>query len=65
VSAQFLRSCHPRTIASCRATPHNLDKAALRPAGAGEPATLGYFMRDHVEHLSHHLRQIAEQSSAG
>jgi hypothetical protein len=37
---------------------HNLDTLAWRPVPADEPATLDYFMRDYVDHLNHHLRQI-------
>ena len=37
---------------------HNLDELAFRPRPAGVPATLDYLMRDYVEHLRHHLRQI-------
>jgi hypothetical protein len=37
---------------------HNLDQIAFHPVPAGEPATLEYFMRDYVEHMKHHLRQI-------
>jgi hypothetical protein len=36
---------------------HNLDALAWQPIGAGQPATLEYFMRDYVGHLKHHLRQ--------
>ena len=39
-------------------TRHNLDQVAFRPVPADEPATLDYFMRDYVEHLQHHVRQI-------
>ena len=39
--------------------PHNLDQIAT-PVPPDQPATLDYFMRDYVEHLKHHLRQIAE-----
>ncbi len=37
---------------------HNLHQIAWEIVPAGEPATLEYFMRDYVEHLKHHLRQI-------
>ena len=39
-------------------TRHNLDQLAFKPVASGEPATLDYFMRDYVDHLHHHLRQI-------
>jgi hypothetical protein len=37
---------------------HNLDALAFRPVDAARPATLEYFMRDYVDHLKHHLRQV-------
>jgi hypothetical protein len=37
---------------------HNLYETATIGVPAGEPATLDYFMRDYVEHLKLHLRQI-------
>jgi hypothetical protein len=37
---------------------HNLHVRAFTPVPESEPATLGYFMRDYVVHLRHHLRQI-------
>lgn len=37
---------------------HNLDALAWQPVGAGQPATLEYFMRDYVGHLKHHLAQV-------
>ena len=39
-------------------TLHNLHQVAFRLVPAGQPATLGYFMRDYVEHVLHHLGQI-------
>jgi DinB superfamily len=37
---------------------HNLHELAWKPVPAGTPTTLDYFMRDYVQHLHHHLRQI-------
>ena len=37
---------------------HNLHEIALKPAPADQPATLDYLMRDYVEHLQHHVRQL-------
>ena len=37
---------------------HNLDEIAWKPVSANEPTTLDYFMRDYVDHLHHHLRQV-------
>lgn len=38
---------------------HNLDRIAFRPIPADQPTTLDYLMRDYVEHMKHHLGQIA------
>lgn len=43
---------------------HNLDQIAFKELPAGTPATLGWFMADYVDHLEHHLRQAALQTSA-
>lgn len=37
---------------------HNLREIGFAPVSAGEPSTLEHLMRDYVEHLKHHLRQI-------
>lgn len=37
---------------------HNLHELAWRPVPQSEAATLDYFMRDYVGHLSHHVVQI-------
>jgi DinB superfamily len=37
---------------------HNLHEIAMKPAPADQPASLEYLMRDYVEHLQHHLKQI-------
>jgi hypothetical protein len=37
---------------------HNLHEVAWQPVPPTEPATLGYFMNDYVDHLEHHLRQV-------
>src|SRR3954467_1427523 len=37
---------------------HNLHEIAMKPAPKDEPATLDYLMKDYVEHLQHHLKQI-------
>jgi hypothetical protein len=39
---------------------HNFDQVAFRSIPPDQPATLDYFMRDYVEHLEHHVRQIEE-----
>jgi hypothetical protein len=38
---------------------HNLHRLAWRAVPEDRPATLDYFMRDYVDHLHHHLRQIS------
>jgi len=50
------------TPAAVRDTPrarHNLHQVAWSAVPESDPATLGYFMNDYVDHLEHHLRQIA------
>lgn len=37
---------------------HNLDRIAMRAPRSRSEATLDYFMRDYVNHLEMHLRQI-------
>ena len=37
---------------------HNLHRIAHNPIPEEEPVSLDYFMRDYVDHLKHHLRQI-------
>jgi hypothetical protein len=37
---------------------HNLHEIAMKPAPADQPASLEYLMRDYVEHLQHHVKQI-------
>lgn len=39
-------------------THHNLDELAFKAVAKGSPVTLDFFMRDYVDHLHHHLRQI-------
>jgi hypothetical protein len=49
------------TQPSVRDTPrsrHNLHQVAWSAVPEDQPATLGYFMSDYVDHLEHHLRQI-------
>ncbi|HEX3578799.1 MAG TPA: DinB family protein [Thermoanaerobaculia bacterium] len=38
---------------------HNLHQLAWSAVPESEPATLGYFMSDYVDHLEHHLGQIS------
>lgn len=41
-------------------TAHYLDRMAWEQIATGEPATLGYFMRDYIGHCEHHLAQIQD-----
>lgn len=43
---------------------HNLHEVAWRPVPPDQPATLDYFMADYVDHLRHHLAQIAALTGA-
>ena len=43
---------------------HNLHEIAFHPVAEDEPATLDYLMRDYVEHLQHHLKQIDARLAA-
>ena len=42
---------------------HNLHQLAWRMVAEDQPATLGYFMDDYVDHLEHHLGQILRRLS--
>jgi hypothetical protein len=48
----------PADIMTKARVEHNLDQIAFRAVPKDEPATLEYFIRDYVDHLQHHLRQI-------
>jgi hypothetical protein len=48
----------PASVRDLSRTRHNLHQVAWRVVPESEPATLGYFMSDYVDHLEHHLRQI-------
>jgi uncharacterized damage-inducible protein DinB len=50
----------PTAVRQVPRASHNLDRMALHPAPADQPATLEYFMDDYVRHLEHHLRQIRD-----
>jgi hypothetical protein len=54
--ASVMEAADPAAVARPR-TRHNLDRIAMSPVSPAEPVTLGYFMRDYVAHLEHHLRQ--------
>jgi len=44
-------------------TEHTLDKIASHLVPGTEPTTLEYLIRDYVDHLRHHLRQILGETS--
>jgi hypothetical protein len=48
----------PGSVLSLPRARHNLHQLAWRSVPEDQPATLGYFMSDYVDHLEHHLRQI-------
>ena len=48
----------PESVRNSPRVKHNLDKLAWKSVPANQPATLGYFMNDYVDHLKHHLSQI-------
>ena len=48
----------PASVRDLPRTRHNLHQLAWRSVPEDQPATLGYFMGDYVDHLEHHLRQI-------
>ena len=37
---------------------HTLDRIAWETVPRDEPVTLAYFVRDYINHLAHHLRQV-------
>jgi hypothetical protein len=49
----------PEDVRLCQRIRHNLHEVAWQGVPADQPATLDYFMHDYIEHLQHHLRQIA------
>lgn len=51
----------PEPIRQASRTEHNLDRIAFHTVAANQPVTLDYFMRDYVEHLRHHLKQILDK----
>lgn len=49
----------PETVRLKQHPRHNLHERAWRAVPEDQPATLDSFMSDYVDHLHHHLRQIA------
>jgi len=52
----------PDDVLTLPRTRHNLHQLAWRAVPEDQPATLGYFMSDYVDHLEHHLGQIFASS---
>jgi DinB superfamily len=44
---------------------HTLETIAFKTVDKTEPATLEYLMKDYIDHLKHHLKQIFDQVPAG
>jgi len=53
----------PENILTKSRAQHSLDEIAFAPVSRNEPATLEYVIRDYVDHLRHHLRQIFGETS--
>lgn len=53
----------PEAIREAPRTKHNLDQIAFHTIAEDKPITLDYFMRDYVDHLRHHLKQILDKFS--
>jgi hypothetical protein len=51
-------SCVPEEALQRRCAIHSLDKIAFQTVDSTQPVTLEYLMRDYIDHLKHHLRQI-------
>ena len=45
-------------------TRHNLHQLAWRTVSESETVTLEYFIRDYIQHLQHHLRQIFDAAAS-
>lgn len=48
----------PAAVADAPRAKHNLHQIAWSVVAENEPATLGYFMRDYIDHMEHHLMQL-------
>jgi hypothetical protein len=53
-----LMSVVPEEVRTRLRDKHNLPQTAWQTVAENHPVTLEYFMRDYVEHLKNHLRQI-------
>jgi len=50
----------PKDVLTKPRTAHTLNQIAFNLVDKKEPATLEYLIRDYVDHLQHHLKQIFE-----
>lgn len=48
----------PHDVLTKPRTNHTLDQIAFNAVGKDQPATLEYVIRDYVDHLRHHLKEI-------
>ena len=57
--ASIMQAAAPAEIERPRSS-HNLDQIGFQPLSAGADATLGFLMRDYIDHLQHHVAQVLE-----
>ncbi len=55
-------SCMPEQTRTQLRAKHNLHQIAWVTVDESEAVTLEYFMRDYIEHLKHHLKQVFENN---
>lgn len=55
--AAIMRNASQAEIDRAR-SPHNLDRIGFKSLPPGGEATLGFLMRDYVDHLQHHVAQV-------
>ena len=55
--AAIMRNASQAEIDRAR-SPHNLDRIGFKSLPPGAEATLGFLMRDYVDHLQHHVAQV-------
>jgi len=52
----------PEDVLTKARSPHTLDQIAFNKLDKNTPATLEYLIRDYLDHLRHHLKQIYNSS---
>jgi hypothetical protein len=57
--AAIMRTASQAEIDRAR-SPHNLDRIGFKSLPPGREATLGFLMRDYVDHLQHHVAQVLD-----